>query len=172
MNWQYFCGATILTALLFAPTSKAQAASLDSNAKTAALTVEGKEAALKAVIPGTTRKSQIFVGKEKSPVHFNKKRFLFLSAAVYGASLADMHQTLRVRHYDWWSETDPLARPLVKLPAPAYYATGLAMATGINWVSWKMEHSRRWHKLAAIPQLFAIGGNTYGFKSNRYSSYY
>jgi hypothetical protein len=81
---------------------------------------------------------------------------------------SDMHQTLKERKYDWWYEADPLAKPFVRLPAPAYYATGLAMATGLNWVSWKMGHSRRWHKLAAIPQLFAIGGNTYGYMSNRF----
>jgi hypothetical protein len=48
-----------------------------------------------------------------------------------------MHQTLAVRNYSWWYETDPFARPFAKLPAPAYYATGLAMATGLNWLSWK-----------------------------------
>ena len=56
----------------------------------------------------------------------------------------------------------------VRLPTPAYYATGLAMATGPNWISWKMGHSRRWHRLGAIPQLLAIGGNTYGYQSNRF----
>jgi hypothetical protein len=28
--------------------------------------------------------------------------------------------------------SDPLARPLVKLPTPAYYASGFALATGLN----------------------------------------
>jgi hypothetical protein len=100
--------------------------------------------------------------------HFSKAEFILLSSAVYGASLADMHQTLAVRDLYWWHETDPLARPFVHLPTPAYYATGLAMATGVNWLSWKMAHSRRWHKLAPIPQLLTIGGNLYGYHSNRY----
>jgi hypothetical protein len=103
-----------------------------------------------------------------SAVRFHKTQFLILSAAVYGASLADMHQTLRERKYSWWYETDPLARPFVRLPTPAYYVTGLALATGLNWISWKMGHSRKWHRLAAIPQLLAIGGNTYGYESNRF----
>src|SRR6266550_9523096 len=43
-----------------------------------------------------------------------------------------MHQTLEARKNSWWYETDPRARPFAKLPAPAYYATGLAMATGLR----------------------------------------
>jgi hypothetical protein len=42
------------------------------------------------------------------------------------------------------------------------------MATGVNWLSWKMAHSRRWNKLAPIPQLLTIGGNLYGYRSNCY----
>lgn len=92
-----------------------------------------------------------------------------LSTAVYAASLADMHETMRVRNESWWYERDPLARPIVRLPAPAYYTTGLALATGVNWVSWKMGHSRRWHKLAFVPQVISIAGNSYGFKSNHFA---
>jgi hypothetical protein len=100
------------------------------------------------------------------PPHFSKARFALLSAAVYGAAFADMHQTLQVRDYSWWRENDPLARPLVRLPTPSYYATGLALATGVNWLGWKMAHSRRWHKLSPIPQLLSVSGNVYGFHSN------
>jgi len=32
-----------------------------------------------------------------------------------------------------------------------------------------MGHSRRWHKLAAIPQLLAIAGNTHGYTTNRFN---
>jgi|SRR5580658_3613254 hypothetical protein len=100
------------------------------------------------------------------PLHFSKAKFALLSAAVYGAAFADMHQTLQVRDYSWWRENDPLARPLVRLPTPAYYATGLALATGVNWLGWKMAHSRRWHRLSPIPQLLSVSGNLYGFHSN------
>jgi hypothetical protein len=99
---------------------------------------------------------------------FHKTQFLILGAALYAASLADMHQTLQERKYSWWYERDPLAKPLLTLPTPAYYATGLAMATdlNLNWISWKMGHSRRWHRQAAIPQVLAIAGNSYGYRSN------
>ena len=100
------------------------------------------------------------------PLHFSKTRFVLLSTAVYGAAFADMYQTLQQRNNPGWHEGDPLARPLLRLPAPAYYATGLVMATGLNWLGWKMAHSRRWHKLAPIPQLLAVGGNLNGFRSN------
>jgi hypothetical protein len=99
-----------------------------------------------------------------------EKKFLFFSAGVYTAAMLDMHQTLAVRSSPWWYETDPLAKPFVRLPAPAYYAAGLALATGVNWLSWKMSHSRRWHKLAPIPQVLSITGNLYGFHTNRFPS--
>src|SRR5260370_19711227 len=67
-----------------------------------------------------------------------------------------MHQTLAFRNNSWWYETDPLAKPLVTLSAPAYYATGLAMATGLNWISWRMGHSRR------IYLLSWLGSSAYG----------
>jgi hypothetical protein len=58
----------------------------------------------------------------------------------------------------------------VCLPAPAYYVTGLAVSLGLNWLSWKMAHSRRWHKPSPIPQLLAIGGNLCGFHSDNIGS--
>jgi hypothetical protein len=87
------------------------------------------------------------------------------STAVYGATLADTHQTLQQRNYPWWRETDPLAKLFVRLPTPAYYA-GLAIATGLSWLSWRMARSRRWRKLSPVPQLLTISGNLYGFRSN------
>jgi hypothetical protein len=105
---------------------------------------------------------------KSNPQRFSKTGFVFLSAAVYGAAIVDMQRTLEVRRLPWWYETDPLAKPFVRLPPPAYYATGLALATGVNWLSWKMAHSRRWRKLAPIPQVLSIGGNLYGYSTNRY----
>jgi hypothetical protein len=105
---------------------------------------------------------------KSTTINFSKTRFILLSAAVYAASIADMHQTLDVRKNSSWHETDPLAKPLVRLPAPAYYAAGLAMAAGVNWLSWKMARSHRWRKLAPVAQIFSITGNLYGFHSNRF----
>jgi hypothetical protein len=105
-----------------------------------------------------------------------KKLFVVMSGAVYSAALMDMRRTMQWR--DWYQqsrqpfyvsyEADPFARPLIKLPKPAYYATGLALATGVNFLAWKMEHSRRFHKVWFIPQLLSTGGNAYGYESTWY----
>lgn len=152
--------------LLFLPATRAQTTSVVADGKIVLPPTEKKEAGPRSIAP--TSLQDTGTKESELPVHFPKKQFVLLGAGVYAAAAADMHQTLHVRHYSWWWETDPLARPFVHLPAPAYYASGFALATGVNWLSWKMGRSRRWHKLAPLPQLFAIGGNTYGFKSNRY----
>ncbi len=173
MNCRSFYRATILVAIFYAPPSKAQAAPLNSNSGVASIRAEGREkeddSSFAAGQP--LRKSGDLRLNGASAPYFHKKQFVILSSLVYAASAADMHQTLHNRKYFWWYEADPLARPFVRLPAPAYYAAGLTLATGINWFSWKMGHSRRWHKLAPIPQLLSIVGNTYGVKSNHYPNY-
>jgi hypothetical protein len=123
---------------------------------------------LKTAVRGRNPVGEFLERKSKSEGQFSKKQFLVLRAAVYGAGLADMHQTLEARKNSWWYETDLLAKPFAKLPAPAYYATRLAMATGLNCISWRMGHSRSWRKLSPIPQMLAMAGNIYGFRSNRY----
>lgn len=168
MNYRSVFGTTILATLLSATAGMAQTSSADALPK---LTGDGHEAEVSRLKPTVVERIHArdpIDPVTKSMVRFRRKQFVILSAAVYGASLADMHQTLEARKNSWWYDTDPLARPFVRLPAPAYYASGLAMATGINWLSWKMGHSRKWHKWSAIPQLLAIAGNAYGFKSNRY----
>lgn len=168
MNFQRFIGATIFAAALCAPASKAQTAPSESDPQASSFREESKEGNISVVASAYCRKCESPEGRETSAVCFHKKQFLAFSAAVYAASLADMHQTMHVRNYSWWYETDPIARPIVRLPAPAYYATGLALATGVNWLSWKMGHSKRWRKLSPIPQLLTIVGNLYGFKTNRF----
>jgi hypothetical protein len=126
--------------------------------------INGPGSNLASLLP-SFEASSFHLPAKPSP-HFSKIRFVLLSTAVYGAALADMHQTLKERNYSWWRETDPLAKPFVRLPTPAYYATGLAMATGLNWLGWKMARSRRWRKLSPVPQLLTISGNLYGFRSN------
>lgn len=151
---------------LYIPAAKAQTPTIESAVRESLLVEEGKPTRHSLDVSSSFDKNGGPGRQENFPTHFLKKQFVVLSAAVYGAGLADMHQTMHNRNYSWWYEKDPLARPMVRLPAPAYYATGLALTTGVNWLSWKMGHSRRWHKLAPLPQLLSIAGNTYGFKSN------
>jgi hypothetical protein len=169
MKYRSFIGAAILATSFFVPQSKAQGYWVETAARAAAFEPKAKAAESKTESPEPNAIRKSADAKTLSAARFHKTQFLILGAAVYGASLADMHQTLAERKYSWWYERDPLAKPFVRLPAPAYYAAGLAMATGLNWISWKMGHSRKWHRLAPIPQVLAIAGNTYGYKSNLFS---
>jgi hypothetical protein len=157
--------------LLFARPSHAQTTPVLSDTRATLASVGKKNGDASPVATEPVRKADGLKPIEVKSGHIHKAEFIALSAGVYGAALLDMHQTMHVRNYSWWWETDPLARPFVHLPAPAYYATGFALATGVNWLGWKMGHSRRWHKLAAIPQLVSIGGNLYGYRSNCYAGY-
>lgn len=158
----------MLAGTFLAPAGMTQTTSPDLVPKFSAAARAWNAPDLKSAVRGRNANTVFMEPKLKPAVRFSRKQFVVLSAAVYGAALADMHQTLEARKNSWWYETDPVARPFAKLPAPAYYATGLAMATGLNWLSWRMGHSRRWRKLAPIPQLLGIGGNMYGFRTNRY----
>lgn len=168
MSYRFVFGTAMLAGTFLAPAGMTQTTSPDLVPKFSAATRAWNAPDLKSAVRGRNANTDSIEPKIRSAGRFSRKQFVVLSAAVYGASLADMHQTLEARKNLWWYETDPLARPFVKLPTPAYYATGLAMATGLNWLSWRMGHSRRWRKLSPIPQLLAIGGNIHGFKTNRY----
>jgi hypothetical protein len=89
------------------------------------------------------------------------RRFLLLSVGVYTAAAMDMQESASLR--PWFHEDDPLARPLVKLPVPAYYATGLAFATGMNWLGWRMARSEKWQRVWWLPQVCSIAGNLIGY---------
>jgi len=168
LSYRFAFIIAMFAATLLASASMAQTTAPDSVPNFSAATRLWTASDLKTPTRGRNPVRGIIESKSKSAGRFSKKKFFVLSAAVYGAGLADMHQTLEARKNSWWHETDPLARPFARLPAPAYYATGLAMAAGLNWISWRMGHSRRWRKLSPISQLLAIGGNTYGFRSNLY----
>jgi hypothetical protein len=166
MNIRSVCRLAILGAIFIAPVANAQTNPPDSGSRLAALLLEPERTDSNLLSPVRPAKANPFQSGPKSPVRFSNAKFVLFSASVYGAALADMHQTLEVRSSSWWYETDPLARPFARLPAAAYYATGLVMATGVNWLSWKMAHSRRWRKLSPLPQLLSISGNLYGLHSN------
>lgn len=90
------------------------------------------------------------------------KAFIPLSAAVYTMGLLD--QTATISHNYWRdNEQDPLVKPFTQMPAPAFVAGGVAFETGVNWVAWRMERSRRWHRIWWLPQVCAVGANAYGY---------
>jgi hypothetical protein len=118
-----------------------------------------------------------------------KKPFLVLSGLTYAALGYDMAQTESEKQrwnrsvnrglqtcpncvsegiFKWYSDGNPLARPVVNLPEPAYFATGIAIATGVNWLAWRMGRSRRFHKAWFVPQLISIGANTWGGSTYRH----
>lgn len=89
------------------------------------------------------------------------RRFLVLSLGVYAAAFMDMGESISLRPR--FKEHDPLAKPFATLPKPAYYITGAAFATGINWLGLKMARSERWHRVWWLPQVCSIAGNSFGF---------
>ncbi|HKM83203.1 MAG TPA: hypothetical protein VJY15_19865 [Candidatus Acidoferrum sp.] len=113
--------------------------------------------------------------KKPAVLRVPKIPWIFLSAATYTAAALDMHATADAvelaKKYPaiYWGnpEADPLARPFVKLPQPAYYACGFALATGINWLGYKMSHSRKWRRVWWLPQSISVGANSYGYHTNR-----
>ena len=113
--------------------------------------------------------------KKKAALQVPKKLWLSLSAATYTAAALDMHATAAAlewfnKHPHYYAgplETDPLARPFVKLPRPAYYACGFALATGVNWLGYRMSRSRRWRKVWWLPQSVSISANSWGYKTRR-----
>ena len=64
-------------------------------------------------------------------------------------------------------EGNPLARPFVQLPRPAYYACGFALTTGVNWIAYEMSKSKKWNRVWWLPQSISIGANTHGCRSQQ-----
>lgn len=112
--------------------------------------------------------------KKPRPRFYRDKAFVATSLLVYAAAGFDMHETMRqkwlysyrypplVLGTERFTDRDVLARPIVNLPNPAYLATGFAMATGLNWISWKMKNSHRFRHIWRLPQTAAIVLNTRG----------
>jgi len=105
-------GSVVLIAFLFAIDGRAQTHSDEPVFRTSVFAPEVKKLDLKSEVVAPLRFKENHHAIPLSPVRFHKKQFLILSAAVYGASFADMHQTLKERKYDWWYESDPLANHL------------------------------------------------------------
>ena len=100
--------------------------------------------------------------KMKQPVENRSvRRFFLLSGGVYAAAVMDMQESASLRPH--FREDDPLAKPLAKLPLPAYYASGLAFATGLNWLGWRMAHSEKLQRVWWLPQVCSITGNLIGY---------
>lgn len=77
---------------------------------------------------------------------------------------ADVATTMYVKNkYGGIDEHDPLARPIVNLPNPAYEAVSMALVVGLNLVADRMNRSVRFHKFARPILAIQIGGNAAGF---------
>jgi hypothetical protein len=94
--------------------------------------------------------------------------FSVLTAGVYAASWLDMTETQSLMPH--FKEDDPLARPLLLLPKPLYYASGTLFATDVNWLGLRMERSPRWHKIWWLPQALSIAGGLSGYAYTRSNS--
>jgi hypothetical protein len=94
--------------------------------------------------------------------------FSGLAVGVYTAAGRDMANTQSLMPH--FHEADPLARPLLRLPPPLYYASGTLFATSVNWLGLKMQRSSRWHKICWLPQAISIAGNLSGFAYTRSNS--
>jgi len=88
------------------------------------------------------------------------KSFFVLSAEVYTA--AELGMQLSESTLPHFNQRDPVVRPFLRLPAPAYYASAALFATGINFLRWKMARSERWHKIWWLPQVGSMAGNLAG----------
>jgi hypothetical protein len=93
------------------------------------------------------------------------KSFWVLTAGVYTAAGLDMQRSeSMLPNFD---ERDPIVRPFLRLPAPAYYASAALFATGVNFLGWKMARSERWHKVWWLPQVTSMAGNLAGYGYTR-----
>jgi len=71
------------------------------------------------------------------------RAWLALSLAGQAAALADAKTTLDLKHAHplTFYEEDPLARPFVNLPPPAYVASVVGLTASVSAISWKLRRS-------------------------------
>jgi hypothetical protein len=102
----------------------------------------------------------------------HKKAWETLTAASFGVGMFDVGQTAYyMDHGDL--EANPIARPIVNLPHPAYVAVSIAGVASVSYVSYRMLHSRRKleRSLWWLPLGLEIAGNTWGVVSTRTNGY-
>jgi hypothetical protein len=93
------------------------------------------------------------------------RSYWVLTAGVYTAAGLDMQRSeSMLPNFD---EPDPVVRPFLRLPAPAYYASTALFATGVNFLGWKMARSERGHKIWWLPQVVSMAGNFAGYGYTR-----
>src|SRR6267142_347900 len=83
----------------------------------------------------------------ETPAPHTDKQWLIISISGHAAAAWDAEETiLNVKGpCPCGYESNPLARPFVTLPRPAYRATSHLFVLGTDWLSWKMKHSQhRW----------------------------
>lgn len=160
--------ALALVHLNAVPPAKAQNATHNVKLQLAAMDrsrVIKYEPELRNLLPETASQAVTWKVRPTPASPSDRQRFFLMSTAVYGLAFLDMHETVSLK--PGLFEHDPLARPFTRLPNPAYYACGAAMATGVNWAAWRMLHSHRWRKIWWAPQLVSASGNLYGYASTR-----
>jgi hypothetical protein len=92
--------------------------------------------------------------------------------ASVASAMADTGMTLRDKVvYGGFDEYDPVARPIVALPNPAYVAVSVAMVVGWNILADKANESPRFHKVARPMLWLQTAASTYGFGSTFYRTY-
>jgi len=132
------------------------------------LLIVGSAASITVFSPATPAQqvSEISDLPEK-PEPLVKKHFpvswLALTLAGQAAALADCDATLHLRHnYPNFNEHDPLGRPFVHLPAPAYIAVSVGLVSILSVASFKMNRSSNpWvRRLWWVPQTIQIGLST------------
>jgi hypothetical protein len=89
------------------------------------------------------------------------KLFRLLAVSGFLAVTYDTRLTIKTKAQDG-PEIDPVLKPIVELPNPAYVAMTYVLISGLDLVSWKMERSNRFHKIWWVPLVLQIGGNTWG----------
>lgn len=98
-------------------------------------------------------------------------KLTFLGLTSQAAVAADEYTTLQVTQTHSYrlpsgiiivqpptgTEFDPLARPFISLPRPAYYASGAALSGGLTYLShrWRKEGKRWWW----VPEAAQIAVN-------------